>query len=169
MTTATVPKPSWRIHNIVEYIKYSGDFLCDLDEIEERGVQKILQEDLDIHETLTKAESQEITEELKAIALENEVKEARHIFKKIKPYDEGFDSVHSGPENICSRRTTYKVYYCYPVDKNLKRLQKVKYPIRNSTQRETKQLSGINRVLTEQIKQEQRIKQGMDVTIYKHH
>ena len=164
MTTSTYSLPSKRAHNIIEYIKYGNDFLCDLDELEERGVQEILQEDLDIYETFTKEELQEIKGELKAIALENEVREARHIFNKIKPYDEGFDCIHSSPEDIYSRRTTYKVYYSYPVDENLKRLPKVRYPIRHATQREAKRLSGLNRLLTGQIK----ARQGMEMTIYKH-
>ena len=168
MTTSTYSLPSKRAHNIIEYIKYSSDFLCDLDELEERGVQEILQEDFDIYETFKEEELEEIQGELKVIALENEVREARHIFNKVKPYDEGFDCIHSSPEDIYSRRTTYKVYYSYPVDENLRRLPKIRYPIRHATQRETKRLSGLNRLLTGQIKVEQRVKQGMEMTIYKH-
>jgi len=166
MTTSTYSLPSKRVHNILEHIKYSGDFLCDIDELEERGAQEILQEDFDIYETFKEEELEEIQGELKVIALENEVREARHIFNKIKPYDEGFDCIHSSPEDIYSRRTTYKVYYSYPVDENLRKLPKIRYPIRSATQRETKRLSGLNKLLTGQIKAGQR--QGMEMTIYKH-
>jgi len=56
MTISRPFNPSLRVHNIVEYIKNNGDFLCDADELEERGIQEILQEDIDIFETFKNEE-----------------------------------------------------------------------------------------------------------------
>lgn len=39
--TASNYSPSQRVHNFVEYAKRSGNFLCDVAELEERGMQRI--------------------------------------------------------------------------------------------------------------------------------
>ena len=148
MTTATLSKPSWRIHNIVEYIKCTGDFLCDLEELEERGVQEILQEDFNIYQALKSEELEDLRNEFHAMALENEIKEAKHLLNKLKPYDEGYDLVHSGSKDAHGRSTSYTVYYSYPVDENLRDLLKINYPLRPITWREMNQLGRLNRLIT---------------------
>ena len=148
MTTAKLYEPSWRIHNIVEYIKNTGDFLCDLDELEERGIQEILQEDFNIYQALKSEELEELKDEFFAMALENEVREAKFLFNKIKPYDEGHDLVHSEPKDIYGKRTTHNVYYSYPVDENLRKLSRIRYPLKPITWCEMNQLGRLNRLIT---------------------
>lgn len=123
MTASDYP-PSQRIHHIVEYIKSSGNFLCDVEELEERRIQDILHEDFDIYMTFTDEEIQQLKDELYAMALENEVREAINLYNKLKPYDEGEELLHSNPKDIYDKRTTYKVYYSYPVDENLLKISK---------------------------------------------
>jgi hypothetical protein len=148
MTTAQLSQPSWRIHNIVEYIKYSGDFLCDMEELEERGIQEILQEDFNIYQALKSEELEELKDEFFAMALENEVREAKFLFNKIKPSDEGHDLVHSESKDIYGRSTTHNVYYSYPVDENLRKLSKIRYPLKPITWREMNQLGRLNKIIT---------------------
>ena len=162
MTTSKLSQPSLRVHNIVEYIKYSGEFLCDADELEERGIQEILQEDFDIYETFKNEDLQELKDEFQAIALQNEIREAKRLIDKIKPEDDGNDILQSNPDNIYGKRTTYPVYYSYPVDENLRKLPKSSYPIRPTTQREMKKLSGLNKLVTGQIKVEHKLRQGAE-------
>ena len=151
MITTILSFPSQKVHNIVVFLKSNSEFLCDVDELEERGIQEILQEDFDIHETLKPEELSELKDELLPMALENEVREARHLFKKLHPDDEGGDFVHSSPNNIYGRRTTYRVYYSYPVDENLRKLPKISYPLRPASQLETKRLAGLNKIISRQI------------------
>jgi hypothetical protein len=148
MTTAKLSQLSWRLHNIVEYIKYTGDFLCDLDEIEERGIQEILQKDFNIYLALKNEELEELNDEFYAMALENEVREARHLFNEIRPYDEGHDLLHSESKDIYGRSTTHNVYYSYPVDKNLEGLSRIRYPLKPITWGEMNQLGRFNRLLS---------------------
>jgi len=129
MTTSTLSYPSRKVHNIVVYLRSTDSFLCDVHELEERGIQEILQEDCGIHEMLDPEELHELHDELFSVALENEIKEARYLFKKLHPDDEGGDFVHSSPNNPYGRRTTYRVSYSYPVDKNLRTLPKISYPL----------------------------------------
>ena len=138
---------SFKVHRIVEYIRCNGEFACDVDDFEERGIQDILQQDLDIFETFTSEELQELNDELQEVALQNEIKEAKHLINKLKPEDEGHDLLHSKPENIYGKRTTYPVYYNYPIDRNLKRLPKISYPLKPATQWEMNQLARINKLL----------------------
>ena len=159
MTTAKLSQPSWRIHNIVEYIKNTGDFLCDMDELEERGIQEILQEDFNIYQTFKSEELEEIKDEFYAMALENEIREAKHLFNKLKPYDEGEDLVHSQPKDIYGRRTTYKIYYSYPVDEHLRELSRIKYPLKPITWREMNQLGRLNKIITKKTKAEYTMRQ----------
>jgi len=168
MTTSKLSQPSLRVHNIVEYIKYSGDFLCDVDDLEERGIQEILQEDFDIYETFKNEDLQELKDELQAIALQNEIREAKRLIDKIKPEDDGNDLLQSNPDNIYGKRTTYPVYYSYPVDSNLKKLQKISYPLKPATQRDMNQLSRLNKTLTSQIKVEHKPIQTIELIILKH-
>ena len=168
MTTSKLSQPSLRVHNIVEYIKYSGDFLCDVDDLEERGIQEILQEDFDIYETFKNEDLQELKDEFQAIALQNEIKEAKRLIDKIKPEDDGNDILQSNPDNIYGKRTTYPVYYSYPVDENLRKLPKISYPLKPATQREMKKLSGLNKLITGQMKVEYKLRQVMKPTIEKH-
>ena len=156
MTTAKLSQPSWRIHNIVEYIKHTGDFLCDLRELEERGIQEILQEDFNIYQALKRDELEELKDEFYAMALENEMREAKHLFNKNKPYDKGHDLVHSEPRDIYGRRTIYNVYYSYPVDENLRELSRIKYPLKPATQREMKKITSLNKLVT--------VKCGQDIS-----
>ena len=148
MTTAQLSQPSWRIHHIVEYIKCTGDFLCDLDELEERGIQEILQEDFNIYLALKNEELEELKEEFYAMALENEIREAKHLFNKFKPYDEGQDLVHSESKDDYGRRTTHNIFYSYPVDENLGKLSKIRYPLKPITYREMNQLGRLNKIIT---------------------
>ena len=148
MTTAKLSQPSWRIHNIVEYIKHTGEFLCDLGELEERGIQEILQEDFNIYLALKNEELEELKDEFFAMALENEIREAKHLFNKFKPYDEGHDLVHSEPKDTYGRSTTHNVYYSYPVDENLGKLSKIRYPLKPITWREMNQLGRLNKIIT---------------------
>ena len=168
MTTSKLSQPSLRVHNIVEYIKYNGEFLCDADELEERGIQEILQEDFDIYETFKNEDLQELKDEFQAIALQNEIREAKRLIDKIKPEDGGNDILQSNPDNIYGKRTTYPVYYSYPVDENLRKLPKISYPLKPATQKEVRRLSGLNRLLTGQIKVEYKLRQVMKPTIEKH-
>ena len=168
MTTSKLSQPSLRVHNIVEYIKYSGEFLCDADELEERGIQEILQEDFDIYETFKNEDLQELKDEFQAIALQNEIREAKRLIDKIKPEDDGNDILQSNPDNIYGKRTTYPVYYNYPVDENLRKLPKISYPLKPTTQREMRRLSGLNKLITGQIKVEYKLRQVMKPTIEKH-
>ena len=153
--------PSYRIHTIVEYIKCSGYFSCDVVELRERGIQNILREDFNIYQTFTAEELHQLVDELQFEALENEVREAKRIFNKTNPYDEGEDLVHSEPNDIYERRTTYKIYYSYPVDGNLKKLPKIRYPLRPCTQREMNYLAMLNRLLTLQNKLEKKPAQSV--------
>ena len=148
MTTAQLTQPSWRIHNIIEYIRNTGDFLCDLDELEERGIQEILQEDFNIYQALKSEELEELKDEFYAMALENEVREAKHLFSKLKPSDEGHDLVHSESKDNYARRTTHNVYYNYPVDENLRELSRIRYPLKPITWSEMNQLGRLNRLIT---------------------
>ena len=168
MTTSKLSQPSLRVHNIVEYIKYNSEFLCDADELEERGIQEILQEDFDIYQTFKREELQELKDEFQAIALQNEIKEAKRLIDKIKPEDDGNDILQSNPDNIYGKRTTYPVYYSYPVDENLRKLPKISYPLKPATQREMKKLSGLNKLITGQMKVEYKLRQVMKPTIEKH-
>ena len=168
MTTSSLTYPSYRVHTIVEYIKASDNFCCDASELEERGIQEILQEDFDIYEALQPEELSEIQDELFGIALDNEIRESRHLFKKLHPDDEGGDYVHSSPHNIHGRRTTYRVEYSYPVDKNLRKLPKISYPLRPASQIETKRLSGLNKALIYEIKTEQKGVQKPNAKAMKH-
>jgi hypothetical protein len=168
MTTSKLSQPSLRVHNIVEYIKYSGDFLCDADELKERGIQEILQEDFDIYETFKNEDLQELEDELQAMALQNEIREAKRLIDKLKPEDDGNDLLQSNPDNIYGKRTTYPVYYSYPVDENLKKLPKISYPLKPATQREVGRLSGLNKLMTGQIKVEYKLRQVIKPTIEKH-
>jgi len=168
MTTSKLSQPSLRVHNIVEYIKYNSEFLCDADELVERGIQEILQEDFDIYQTFKREELQELKDEFQAIALQNEIKEAKRLIDKIKPEDDGNDILQSNPDNIYGKRTTYPVYYSYPVDENLRKLPKISYPLKPATQREMKKLSGLNKLITGQMKVEYKLRQVMKPTIEKH-
>ena len=168
MTTSKLSQPSLRVHNIVEYIKYSGEFLCDADELEERGIQEILQEDFDIYETFKNEDLQELKDEFQAIALQNEIREAKRLIDKIKPEDDGNDILQSNPDNIYGKRTTYPVYYNYPVDENLRKLPKISYPLKPTTQREMRRLSGLNKIITGQMNVEYKLRQVMKPTIGKH-
>lgn len=158
--TASNYSSSHRIHNIVEYIKCSGNFLCDIEELSERGIQNILQEDFDIYQTFTTEELQQLTDELQFEALENEVREAKRIFNKANPCDEGEDLVHSEPKTIYESRTTYKVYYNYPVDENLRKLPKISYPLKPCTQREMNYLVMLTKLLNLQNKVEKKAAQS---------
>jgi hypothetical protein len=168
MTTSKLSQPSLRVHNIVEYIKYSGDFLCDADELEERGIQEILQEDFDIYETFKNEDLQELEDELQAMALQNEIREAKRLIDKLKPEDDGNDLLQSNPDNIYGKRTTYPVYYSYPVDENLRKLPKISYPLKPATQKEVRRLSGLNKLMTGQMKVEYKLRQVIKPTIEKH-
>jgi hypothetical protein len=168
MTTSKLSQPSLRVHNIVEYIKYSGEFLCDVDDLEERGIQEILQEDFDIYETFKNEDLQELEDELQAMALQNELREAKRLIDKLKPEDDGNDLLQSNPDNIYGKRTTYPVYYSYPVDENLKKLPKISYPLKPATQREVGRLSGLNKLMTGQMKVEYKLRQVIKPTIEKH-
>jgi len=168
MTTSKLSQPSLRVHNIVEYIKYSGEFLCDADELVERGIQEILQEDFDIYETFKNEDLQELEDEFQAMALQNEIREAKRLIDKIKPEDDGNDLLQSNPDNIYGKRTTYPVYYSYPVDENLRKLPKISYPLKPATQREVERLSGLNKLMTGQIKVEYKLMQVIKPTIEKH-
>ena len=169
MTTSTLSAPSCRVHNIVEYIKSSGNFLCDVSEIEERSVQDILQQDFDIHETLSTEELSAIRDEFQMLAIENEIREASYLFKRLHPDDEGGDLLHSSPDNIHGSRTAYAVEYCYPVDENLRKLPKVSYPLPPASQLETNRLSGLNKAITYQIKTEHKGTQNPSPVAMKHH
>ena len=156
---------SQRVHNIVEYIKSTDNFLCDADELEERGIQNILQEDFDIYETFTKEELEELKDDFQVMALENEVREANHLFSMLNPYDEGEDLLQSEPENIYGKRTIYKVLYSYPVDENIRKLLKISYPLKPATQSEMKYLATCNKLVTEQVKTEKKIRQRIEPAI----
>ncbi len=159
---------SFKVHRIVEYIKCNSEFACDVDDLEERGIQEILQQELDIFETFTSEELKELSDELQAIALQNELREAKHLIEKINPEDDGNDLLQSNPDNIYGKRTTYPVYYSYPVDSNLKKLQKISYPLKPATQRDMNQLSRLNKTLTSQIKVEHKPIQTIELIILKH-
>jgi len=160
--------PSFKVHRIVEYIKCNREFVCDLDDLEERGIQEILQEDLDIFETFTSEELKELNDVLQAIALQNELREAKHLIDKLEPEDDGYDLLNSSPDNIYAKRTTYPVYYNYPVDSNLKKLPKVSYPLKPATQRDMNQLLRLNKTLTSQVKAEYKSMQAIEPIIVKH-
>ena len=160
--------PSFKVHRIVEYIKYNGEFVYDIDDLEERGIQEILQEEFDIFETFTSEELKELNDTLQSIALQNELREAKHLITQLKPEDDGYDLLNSSPDNIYAKRTTYPVYYDYPVDSNLKKLPKVSYPLKPATQREMNQLSRLNKTLTSQIKVEYKPIQTIEPIILKH-
>ena len=160
--------PSFKVHRIVEYIKWNGEFVYDVDDLEERGIQEILQEDLDIFETFTSEELQELNNALQSIALQNELREAKHLIDKLEPEDDGNDFLHSNLDNIYGKRTTYPVYYDYPVDSNLKKLPKVSYPLKSATQRDMNQLSRLNKTLTSQIKVKYKPIQTVEPIIIKH-
>jgi len=152
MTTSILQFPSVRVHSIVEYIKSSNSFLCDAGELEERGVQDILQEDFDIYEALSIEELSTIEDEFLAMAIENEIREASYLFRRLHPDDEGADLLHSSPKNDFGSRSIYIAEYCYPVDENLRKLPKISYPLKPATQLETRRLSALNKLYKEQVK-----------------
>lgn len=152
MTASISQQPSCRVHSIVEYLKNSTDFLCDTDELEERGIQNILLEDFDIFQRLTDKELQDLKDELYGIALKNELKEALHLLNKSRPHDEGIELVHTNADNIYGKRTTHRVFYSYPVDKNLSGMKKVKYPLRRATQKELRELAILKKLAWQSIR-----------------
>jgi len=153
MTTSISQQSFCRVHNIVEYIRNNNEFLFDLNEIEERGMQNILQEDFDIYQKFTNKELQNLRDELYGFALENEIKEARHLLHKSSPYDEGIDLVHTNADNIYGRRTTHRVFYSYPVDKNLSGMKKVRYPLRRATQKDLRELAILKKLAWQSIRE----------------
>ena len=163
MTTTKLSQPSWRIHNIIEYIKYSGEFLCDMDELKERGIQEILQEDFNIYQALKSEELEELKDEFCEIALENEVREAKFLFNKIKPYDEGHDLVHSESKDIYGRKTTHNIYYSYPVDENLRKLSRIRYPLKPITWSEMNQLRRLNKIITRKTKAQYKLRRQAEL------
>jgi hypothetical protein len=166
MTTSKSTQCSFRVHNIVEYIKFNGEFFCDEDDLEDRGIQEILQQDFNIFETFSREELQEIKDEFQAMAIENEVKEAKHLIDRLNLCDEGYDFVHSSPDNIYGKRTAYKVYYSYPVDENLRMLAKTTYPLKSVRKIKSKKLSGLNKLTTSQIKAEFKMIQKLEQSIF---
>ena len=137
--------PSYKVHNVVEYIKSTGDFLCDIDELNEREIQDILQKDFEIYLTLTDIEKQQLKDELRAMALQNELKEAKYLYDKLQTHDEGIEKLISNSKDVFSNNTAYLVYYSYPVDENLRQIPRKGHSLRYPKYRVKKGLNGFIR------------------------
>lgn len=142
---------SVRIHNMVEYIRNSGRFLCDLYELAERGIQNILREDFDIYGSFTDEEMAVLKEDLYRMAFDNEMREAQYLYRRLIPYDEGEDLLHSSPDNIYGKVTTYRAGYSYPVQRSIRMLPVVRYPLKAVNGKEMSHLEQTNKVLNEQL------------------
>ena len=110
--------PSFRAHRIVEYIKEYGLWL-ETDEVEELGPLEVLYKHFGIRMVLSLEEQAMIMEELLQLAEQNEIREAMVKLYELKPEDRGTELVRQHNQNQDSF-TSYPVQYSYPVDENLR-------------------------------------------------